>query len=296
MSRMREENPGNAIFCMICGARFASRDGQPQAPGAQATRPLRQVPEPTPPFHPERSKDQTTAASPPISHAAKRSSAATLAPVRFASTRCSSRDHSHSRRETAISGGAGAGRRERPSYLTTPAEAPGAAVFPGDHPAPSPAGISSRCKEDMPYSLKDLAGTQGFRGPGTPGLTSSLRPAHDSHMAPVTMPPTSTTRVSDKVVPNATRRTRAAISIARSAGLPAKHPYRGYASRGASGRGSVRAHVGSRRRRYPRRRRSAPQVTVVMPAQTARAGSASGAKSPDDQLRPGGTGWPSLPC
>ena len=193
-----EENPGNAIFCMICGARFTAGGGQPVTP--EATRPLQQVPEPAQPFHPERVKGQTMAALP--SHATQRRSAPPSPLFAPPPTRCTSRDHPCRRRAWHLRQHQGRCRSPGvPLHPHLPTEA-------SEEPLPSPQktiplhplpGFLLDARDDMPSSLQELVGQVDYAGPPTESYPPpSARPT--TPMAPVTMPPASTARVSEKVV------------------------------------------------------------------------------------------------
>lgn len=132
----------------------------------------------------------------------------------------------------------------------------------------------------MPYSLKDLAGTQDFAGPA-PGSYPPPSDRPTTPMAPVTMPPTSTTRVSDKVVcPQCYAQNPRGNLHCQECGSPLPSiltgATRAMAPQAAAPSAPMSAVVPPPVSAAPA---LAPQVTVVMPAQTARAGSASGAKS-----------------
>ncbi len=58
-----EENPAQAMFCMICGTRFSKQGSQRQGVG-EALRPATPVPEPTPPAHWERGNGRDDAPLP----------------------------------------------------------------------------------------------------------------------------------------------------------------------------------------------------------------------------------------
>lgn len=285
-----EENPGNAIFCMICGARFASRGGQPEAPQApEATRPLRQVPEPTPPFHPERGKDQATVASsylptppnavvpqpppmfasPPLATPAGTSPAAAANPV-----------------SPAVPG----------SVAGSPPPSSPPPPQPREEPLPSPQqtiplhplpGFLLDAKEDLPSSPRGLAGTQDLAGPA-PGSYPSPSDRPTTPMAPVTMPPTSTTRVSEKVVcPQCYAQNPRGNLHCQECGSPLPSILTGatrtMAPQAQAPSSPMPAVVPPPVSMAPA---PAPQITVVMPAQTAarapyggKAGNASGGKS-----------------